>query len=367
MRQGRKSPELFADCESGAKFLIFCVPLNRDYGSRGEPKGGSGCLVLFGFFFAAMGGVFCFLIAKDLFHTARTHQWPKVAARIERSGIERSNGDRNDPYEVVIGFVYSAEGREFHSSQVSTHPKRFGNYSKAQRLLDGLKGERELTAWYNPQQPSEAILLQPSYASGLLIFFPAIFVVIGCVLMWAAIQGKAGPRAKDGGAVRKKPNLWGIYVFFGIFFLVGSILPGFMMGVPLWRIERAKNWAKVPCRIESSNVLRHRGDKTDTYSVDILYAYEVGGKGYKSNRYKFMGGSSSGQSSKREIVDRYPPGLETVCFVNPDDPYDAVLNRGFTRDIWFGLFPLIFLIVGSVGLAVTIKNRESKKLLGEEV
>ena len=101
----------------------------------------------------------------------------------------------------------------------------------------------------------------------------------------------------------------------------------------------------------SSRVQSHSGSKGGTtYSVDILYAYTVDGKDYRSNRYDFMGGSSSGYGGKDAIVRRYRPGTKTTCFVDPHDPTQAVLQRDFTPGMLAGLIPLVFFFVGVGGL-----------------
>jgi hypothetical protein len=93
----------------------------------------------------------------------------------------------------------------------------------------------------------------------------------------------------------------------------------------------------------------------------------VDGKKYRSNRYDFMTGSSSGYQGKKELVDKYLKLKHTVCYVNPESPGDAVLNRDLTWRYGIGLFALIFV---AVGLAVMIdavfgmKRRAAKESIG---
>jgi hypothetical protein len=138
--------------------------------------------------------------------------------------------------------------------------------------------------------------------------------------------------------------------FFSFFLLIGGVIFVFMFVRPVLGILDARNWVETPCVVESSQVRSHSSDDGTTYSVDILYRYEINGREYKSNRYHFMGGSSSGRGAKRAIVREHPPGRETVCYVNPKDSTEAVLERGFTNDLWFGLIPLVFVGVGAGGI-----------------
>lgn len=116
------------------------------------------------------------------------------------------------------------------------------------------------------------------------------------------------------------------------------------------------------CRILSAQVKRHSDSDGTTYSVDIVYAYEFDGRQYKSNRYGFVGGSSSGYKGKARIVEYYKTAASPVCFVNPDGPWEAVLKRGWHLGLLLALFPLPFLAIGVGGVIWTIKNSGKHKL-----
>jgi Protein of unknown function (DUF3592) len=139
-------------------------------------------------------------------------------------------------------------------------------------------------------------------------------------------------------------------VFFGLFFLVGAALFYFLFIRPVGLLIEARSWREVPCTILSSQVASHSDSDGTTYSVDIAFAYRVNGAEMRSNRYDFNTGSSSGYDGKKAVVDRYPPGSETVCYVDPEDPQRAVLSRDFSATYLIGLFPLLFLFAGLGGL-----------------
>ncbi len=142
--------------------------------------------------------------------------------------------------------------------------------------------------------------------------------------------------------------------FIGCFFTV-FMLFGLGMSVlflwPIVQIYQASNWRPTPCTILKSKVATHSGSKGgSTFSVEVSYSYTVEDVPYVGDRYKFMSGSSSGYDGKKEIVDRLSPGTQTTCYVNRRDPKDAVLERGFTGDIFFGCIPLVFAAIGAGGL-----------------
>ncbi|HKS35601.1 MAG TPA: DUF3592 domain-containing protein, partial [Verrucomicrobiae bacterium] len=155
--------------------------------------------------------------------------------------------------------------------------------------------------------------------------------------------------------------------FFAIFLIVGL---GAFYGLfvrPIAKIIDARGWTETPCVVVSSELRSHRGDDSTTYSVDILYSYAVNGKEYKSNRYHFMGSSSSGYRGKVAIASRHPPGARALCYVNPRDPTDAVLQRGFTNDLWFGLIPLVFVLVGGGGIFFALRAARREKATTPEL
>ena len=151
-------------------------------------------------------------------------------------------------------------------------------------------------------------------------------------------------------------------LFFTVFALAGAGML-YPLGIrPIANTIDAESWPEVPCRIISAKVESHSGDKGTTYSVNIVYAYEFNGKRYESDRYDFIGGSSSGRGGKAEVVNRYRSAANPICFVNPNKPSEAVLTRGFHWGLLFCLFPLPFLAMGVGGLIWLTKKPSRGKL-----
>lgn len=143
--------------------------------------------------------------------------------------------------------------------------------------------------------------------------------------------------------------------FFAVFLLAGL---GFLMFflVPAVKVVKALSWEEVPCTILDSEVASHSDSDGTTYSVEVRYSYQVDWVEYTSNRYEFMGGSSSGYEGKAEVVERYPPGSQATCWVDPEDPTEAVLYRGFTWPYLFALLPLVFVAVGAGGIVFVLRG-----------
>jgi len=317
--------------------------------------------------FLLAGLFFEFMIGRDVWRDLRTYGWQKTECVITESrGASREELEfRGEPYRFVVKYRYTFGGRE-HQGDVYTRGYRgSSDYSKVQRLTGRYRPRAKAVCYVNPNQPAEAVLERkaPWLAFGLL--FPLIFITIGgggIYFIWRG--GKSD--AKDGespdpsisrealkGKMAAVPGC-----FFLVFFLagVGFAVPFFVL--PAVRVLASGDWHETPCVVLSSNVRTHSGSDGATYSIDILYSYEIDGREYRANRYGFMGGSSSGYAGKAQIVKQHPPGAKTVCFVDPEDPTRAVLHRGFTLDFLFGLIPLVFVAVGAGGMVYWYRFRQ---------
>ena len=144
----------------------------------------------------------------------------------------------------------------------------------------------------------------------------------------------------------------GLLIVGSIFSLFGLVVFYFTFIRPVVSVFTAQNWEPTAAIILSSHVVTANssdegsGKHGSTYSVYINYKYRFSGQDYEANRYNFMVESTPGYESKQDIVKDYPVGREIVCYVNPRDPSQAVVEPGFTSDMLVGLFPLIFVGAG---------------------
>ncbi|QDU36929.1 hypothetical protein Mal4_12300 [Maioricimonas rarisocia] len=143
-----------------------------------------------------------------------------------------------------------------------------------------------------------------------------------------------------------------LVAFFSVFLIAGLGFSYVFLVRPMWKLTVSQNWPEAPCTILKSEVEENRDSDGSTYRVDISFRYRFNNKEYTSESYDFFLSeiSSGGANSKREIVRQHPPGRETVCYVNPHWPQEAVLSREFHWEMLFGLMPLIFVAVGLGGV-----------------
>ena len=131
-------------------------------------------------------------------------------------------------------------------------------------------------------------------------------------------------------------------------YLPGIVLPSVMLYffflVPLRRVRSAKSWRKTPCVIVSSSASEDEQD-SGLYRLVVTYQYDFAGRNYHSSRYSFSPSSASaGYRGKKRIAERLVSGTKTFCYVDPDNPDEAVIERGVTWDmVAWGAFAIIFL------------------------
>ena len=153
---------------------------------------------------------------------------------------------------------------------------------------------------------------------------------------------------------------------FGTFSIMGLIFIFLFFIRPVQNIIQANSWVEAPCTITKSELEKHssNGGKkgtSSTYKIIIHFKYNYKDKEYEGGQYNFDDSSSSGYAGKEEIISNFPVGFLTKCYLNPQAPSSAVLNKDFYAGLWFAILPLIFICFGFGGIYFTLK---SKKKLG---
>ncbi|MCK5000544.1 MAG: DUF3592 domain-containing protein [Anaerohalosphaera sp.] len=338
----------------------------RRQAGRTASFGGKLFSTLFFLVFAGMGSFFMVLTVRDYLKTLDAASWDKTQCTIVESSVDEDFSDNNDPFVFKVTYRYEYQGSQY---SCNVYRRSYGgddDYAKANRKLVDYPADKQAFCYVNPANPRQAVLKKESLASGFIILFPVPFMAVGfggIYFTWRRKRvtvdrdGKVTGKAIVSGNKKKKyENVFG-FVFFGIFLAAGLGILWPLAVKPIKNTISAQSWTEVPCRVVNAAVRSHDSDDGVTYSVDIFYEYEYEGKTYKSNRYSFMGGSSSGYQGKKDVVQRYKNAANPVCFVNPDKPHEAVLKHGWNWEMLFALFPLPFIAVGLGGIIYMIRNK----------
>lgn len=146
--------------------------------------------------------------------------------------------------------------------------------------------------------------------------------------------------------------------FFGIFFLIGTlgtILVGSDLVLPYLQ---ALSWTENPCTITQSQV-------DPNGHLNLEYEYTYLGKQYTQTQYDAYESTIKSRDERQEIVNENPVGKKTVCYVNSDEPQEAILSRQFNPISLFALIPMLFAAVGLIGMIAgpILTRRFSNKIV----
>ncbi len=312
--------------------------------------------------FTGFGLVITVVVAIDWLQGVDTYSWEATTCTIESSRVvERP---QSADYSFEVSYRYFKRGEELRSETFQRAYSGTEDVAETERLAERYRVGAEVPCWVNPDSPSESCLRRANLWRGFFILVPLLFVAVGAGSLWF-LHGRSkaeGPGARGiaPASSRSAFKTVGLLVgFFAVFFLVGAgmLIPFFIL--PVLRVVEARSWQGVPCEILSSRVRSHSGDDGNTYSIEALYRYEFDGRQHRSNRYQFLGGSSGGHESKAAAVEKIPAGSTATCYVNPEDPFEAVIERGLTPDYFFGLVPLLFALIGAGGMAAVVVGARS--------
>jgi hypothetical protein len=147
-------------------------------------------------------------------------------------------------------------------------------------------------------------------------------------------------------------------IFFGLFFLMGSLFTVFMIG-ETWKQLETWWWPATDCTILSSGVA-DTGDDEDPYRPLVRYRYEVDDRIHESESFFRRGGGTASFDKARDRAARYLPGDAATCRVSTKHPALAVLERRIPWIAFVIFFPLIFVAIGGAGLWATWIGFSSK-------
>jgi len=360
--RGRSGVAIFA-CSGMAGFSFSFGRSSRS--SRGRNPG-SGAMLFGGVMFTVIGLAVTVGLGVMVYNVADTYRWDEVPATLEHAEVVvREGGPRHDrPFQLDVRYRYQFDGKEFTGGRDTLDDGYERDYENLALRRAELLADDSLVVYVNPNDPGEAILRRTTLWIAFVILFPLVFVGVGIGFLVAGVRGMRRRKAEAGGEVGGRLESLGrsatgsgrmgklsLAGFFMIF-LGAGIGVSFPIAIIPWQQAReAENWVEAEAEVIWSRVTTHRSDDSTTYGIDIFYRYVVDGIEYRSNRYDFSTGTSSGRQSKQRVVDRFPAGETFMCFVDPDQPERAVIDRDAAGIGWFALLPLVFILVGGGGVA----------------
>jgi len=297
-----------------------------------------------------------FLLSWALWRDLAPSLWDETVCTVRASSIVDPATPYDTEYRVRVEYAYEHDGVEHVSTQIGRSYTGDSDYRTAFELEARLAEGAEVPCFVDPDDPSEAVLVhRVAWSIVPIMLLPLLFIFFGIVGLvgWWRRHGPGRRRHGGGGVVLRRGGTAVGLAFFGVFLAAGLLFLYFGMAGPMLRCRAATGWDAVPCTVLSVRYVAYAGDPDDPteYSPDIVYSYRRDGREYRSNTWDFAETSWSDPETVEAILAEFPAGETRTCFVNPDDPGDAVLDREFDSSLWLmGLFALPFLAIGAWGI-----------------
>lgn len=334
------------------------------YGSKSERPGLVGRLFMIIFLlpFGLFGAYFFWMMLSDFLVTIDTQRWSAERCEVIESRIQTTPSDKSS-FEPFVRYRYSIHGLPQTSTSISKGSQKVSDIGDAQRFIDRFPIGTKVPCFVNPNNAADSILVHDSLLRGFALLFPLVFILIGfggAYLVLNARSSESDIKQKPKTISKATGSTVGgraiIIGFFGIFFLFGLVFM-ILMGASIWRGFQSSNWPKHSCKVISSDVSRDdSGDGGPTFSVNVLYEYQAGGRTLQSNTYSSFKVSSGSYTENKRVADTFKPGSFVDCYVDPADPTYAVLVRGVGWNALMLLIPGIFLAVGLGGIIFALRS-----------
>ena len=152
----------------------------------------------------------------------------------------------------------------------------------------------------------------------------------------------------------------GFAFFLGCFFFLAGLFFSWGTAIsPLVKTVTSGDWQETPCKIVSSKVDVSKRSNRTHYRPIVQFEYKFDGQLHVADTYDFTT-MNRFRSRCEEIVETHLVDAEAVCFVNPDAPKKAVIERRYDFSLFALLFPLIFVFLGAaMCLSLFFHDKES--------
>lgn len=167
---------------------------------------------LFALPFFGIGVWMTWSISASVFDAWQMQSWAPVEATLVQAGYETHSGDDSDTYEAYADYTYVFGNREFQNNRVSISGggDNIGEYQRntGRRLERSLARGEKVTAYVNPDDPSQAIL-DPTLRWGLIGFKSIFMLVFGGIGLGMLIYiFRASSEEKDASSPQYSGSPW---------------------------------------------------------------------------------------------------------------------------------------------------------------
>jgi hypothetical protein len=281
--------------------------------------------LLFAAVFVLMGLGFCFYKAPPL----QTWLWKRVPCSVQTFALGwQQSGSLGMQPRIETRFVFGWKGGLVTGTNASLDLPSALNFEEAHQLRNSHAAGLLSSCLVNPSNPAEAVLVHVPFRNAGQSIFGLWFPFMGAGIFLVAGENPTRPNR------RMLPILVG---FMGLFvFFVWTLCSGVAGTVMSW------NWIKTEAVVEHSGA-RWTAGKRPSLRPDIVYRYLVAGRPYLNNQDSFPTAGAATEEGLSTLIASNPVGQTIVCWVNPNDPTQSVIDRGPGWSWIIAVIPLVLL------------------------
>ncbi len=132
-----------------------------------------------------LAGIGLIMLGRNASKKAKASQsWPTTQGVVVAVSIKATtDNDGNDTYTPIVRYRYEVNGKTYESQRLAFGGQTsFSNNFEAEDFLKSYQENAPVTVYYNPANPSEAVLDTSTSSGRSLIFLGGFFVFIGLAL-----------------------------------------------------------------------------------------------------------------------------------------------------------------------------------------
>lgn len=151
-----------------------------------------------------------------------------------------------------------------------------------------------------------------------------------------------------------------VLVLFMVMLWLSCVMLSALVLEPREQRMAALAWNEVPCRIQKLEIAARSSSTRSArssvgYEPQVVFEYEVSGQKYVGERFWLGGTLFNTRAEAAQIIAPYQNRAQSVCYVDPQRPQNAVLSRRLYDEAWVGwMWLVLFGLLGAAGCATAI-------------
>lgn len=154
------------------------------------------------------------------------------------------------------------------------------------------------------------------------------------------------------------------YLLLIFLFFIGSVFFSYRSILAICDIHRSENWEETTAKIIATDFRIRQGGKGTTYWVLVDYEYFHSEKIFRGNKISF-GYDSGSKKYENALYQVFKNAKMIKVFVNPNNPTESVIVKGFSDAVLFQIFFAIsFCVFTIIYLIALFSEQKITKKVG---